>query len=339
MVDLNGKKAVFKNMTSERVLIMKIKKESDTASLWQQRGRNLKRDTKDNIDYYLMMAVPIILIITFFYLPMFGIIIAFQNYSTGKPFLGPGVKWVGLKWFEKFVDSYYFGRIIGNTLYINLLGLFMGFWVPIAFALIVNEIRNSKFKKFTQTVSYMPNFISTVVVAGMVLSFIADDGIITAFLRFLGFKANALNTNAPAFPWIYTITQVWKTFGWKSILYLSTITAIDPSLYESADVDGAGRIRKIWSITLPQMLPLIMIQLILAIGSMLGSNTDMILLLYNPSVYSTADVIGTYVYRENLLGGKYSYGTAAGLLMSILSFILVFATNMVSRKTTDFSLW
>lgn len=312
---------------------------TDLAGIQRKERRVMKRDTRDNIDYYLLMAIPMILIIIFHYLPMFGIIIAFQNYTTGKPFLGPGVKWVGLKWFDKFINSYYFTRIITNTLYINLLGLFMGFWVPIVFSLVVNEIKNSKFRKFTQTVSYMPNFISTVVVAGMVLSFLADDGIITAFLRALGFEASAINTNAEAFPWIYTITMVWKSFGWNSILYLSTITAIDPALYESAEVDGAGRIRKIWSITLPQMLPLIMIQLIFAIGGMLGSNTDMILLLYNPSVYSRADVIGTYVYRENLLGGKYSYGTAAGLLMSILSFILVFAANTVSRKTTDFSLW
>lgn len=299
----------------------------------------LNRNVKDNIEYYLLMFIPLLLIFVFSYLPMFGLIISFQDYSTGRPFLGEGVKWVGLKWFDKFVSSFYFPRILRNTIVLNLMNLFMGFWVPIVFALVVNEIRNSKFRKFTQTVSYMPNFISSVVVAGMVLSFIANDGIITQTINALGGNARSLNADPKVFPWVYTITCVWKSFGWNSILYLSTITSIDPALYESADVDGATRLKKIWYITLPSMLSLIMIQLILNIGSMLSSNTDMILLMYNSAVYSTADVIGTYVYRETLIGGKYSYGTASGLFMSILSFILVFAANRTSRKLTDFSLW
>ena len=215
----------------------------------------------------------------------------------------------------------------------------MGFWVPIVFVLLVNEIRNSKFRKITQTVSYMSHFISTVVVGGMVISFIASDGIITKITALWGLDTSALNADPNAFPWIYTLTCVWKSFGWSSILYLSTISAIDPALYEAADVDGAGRLRKKWSITLPQMLPLIMIQLILAIGNMFGSNTELILILYNSATYSTADVIGTFVYRETLMGGKYSYGTAAGLFMSIQSFLLVYAANLTSRKFTDFSMW
>lgn len=299
----------------------------------------LSRDLKDNIDYYLMMLIPLALIFIFSYLPMFGLVIAFQDYSVGRPFIGEGVKWVGLKYFERFTKSFYFTRIMRNTLVLNIMGLFMGFWVPIVFALVVNEIHNSKFRKFTQTVSYMPNFISTVVMAGMFLSFIASDGIITQALNALGFQAKSLNANKQFFPWFYTLLGVWKGFGWNSILYLSTITGIDPALYESADVDGAGRLKKIWYITLPQMLPLIMIQLIFAIGGMLGSNTDLILLLYNSSVYETADVIGTFVYRETLMGGKYSYGTASGLLMSVLSFALVFSANATARKLTDFSIW
>ena len=301
--------------------------------------RQLSRDQKDNIEYYLLMAIPLILIFVFYYLPMFGLVIAFEDYSVGRPFFGPGVKWVGLKHFRKFVSSYYFPRILRNTLVLNLLQLFMGFWVPIVFALIVDEIRNSKFRKFTQTVSYMPNFISAVVVAGMFLSFIAEDGILTSFFRMLGFEAKSLNANEQFFPWFFTFLSVWKSFGWNSILYLSTISSIDHTLYEAADVDGATRLQKIWYITLPSMLPLIMIQLIFAVGGLLGSNTDMILLLYNSSVYSTADVIGTFVYRETLMGGKYSYGTAANLLMSVMSFALVFAANMTARKCTDFSIW
>ena len=299
----------------------------------------LKRDVRDNIDYYLMMLVPFILIFIFSYLPMFGLIISFHDYSAGKPFLGAGVKWVGLKHFSKFINSYYFTRILRNTLVLNLMNLAMGFWVPIVFAITVNEIPFSPFKKFTQTVSYMPNFISSVVVAGMVISFIANDGIITRMINGMGFQVKSLNANAGAFPWVYTLTNVWKNFGWSSILYLSSITAIDPALYESAEIDGATRLQKIWFVTLPFMLPLIVIQLIFAVGGMLSSNTDMVLLLYNSAVYSTADVIGTYVYRESLLGAKYSYGTASGLILSVMSFILVYAANWVSRRLTDFSLW
>lgn len=296
-------------------------------------------NVKENIDYYLMMAIPMILIFIFSYLPLFGLIISFEDYMQGRPFIGEGVKYVGLKFFEQFVNSYYFGRLLKNTVVLSLMNLAMGFWVPIAFALLVNEIYFSKFKKLIQTVSYMPNFISSVVVAGMVLTFISSDGFISKFLTFLGVNAESLNANENAFPWIYTLTNVWKGFGWSSILYLSTISSIDPALYESAEIDGAGRIRKIWSITLPMMLPLIMIQLIFAIGGILNSNTEMIMLLYNSSVYKTADVIGTYLYRETLLGGKYSYGTAAGLLLSIFGFVLTFIANSVSSKLTDFSLW
>lgn len=298
-----------------------------------------KRDTRENIQYYILMLIPMIFIFVFCYLPMFGIVIAFQDYVPGRPFFGDGAIWVGLKWFRDFTGSYYFTRILRNTLVMNAMGLAFGFMVPIIFALIVNEIRISKYKKFTQTVSYLPYFLSAVVVAGMVNSFIRSDGILTVILQALGFEAKSLNSSPEAFPWIYTITNIWKSFGWSSIIYLSTIAGIDPGLYEAASVDGAGRIVKIWHITIPSLLPLIMIQLIFSIGGMLGSNTDLILLLYNPSVYSTADVIGTYVYRETLMGGRFSYGTASGLLMSILSFILVFVANKISAKVTDYSLW
>ena len=319
---------------------MKRRKNADSVGKKGRLAKGLQnRDTRENIQYYLMMIFPLIMIFLFSYLPMFGIIIAFQDYVAGRPFFGEGVIWVGLKWFREFVDSYYFARILRNTLVLNALNLVMGFWVPIIFALIVNEIRISKFKKFTQTVSYLPHFLSSVVVAGMVVSFIANDGIITLMLRAVGFEAKSLNADPGAFPWIYTLTSIWKSFGWSSIIYLSTITAIDPRLYEAAAVDGAGRFRKIWHVTLPAMLPLIVIQLILSIGNMLSANTDLILLLYNSSTYKTADVIGTYVYRETLMGGKFSYGTASGLLMSILSFALTYIANAVSRKKTDYSMW
>lgn len=302
-------------------------------------NKELSSTAKENIQLYLLMLIPLVLIFIFSYLPMFGLVIAFQQYVPGRPFFGEGVTWVGLKWFKQFVQSYYFLRILRNTLRINLLHFLLGFWVPIAFSITLSEVKNSKFRKVSQTVSYMPYFISNVVVAGMVLSFIASDGIITKLLTSIGANARSLNTNQAAYPWIYVLTMIWKSFGWDSILYLSTITSIDPALYEAAAVDGAGRMKRIWYITLPSMLPLITILLILQVGGLLGSNTDMTLLLYNPSVYETADVLGSYIYRESLLRGKYSFGTATGLLLSLMSFALVFIANRTSRKYADYSMW
>ena len=298
-----------------------------------------KRDVRENIQYYALMLIPMILIFIFSYIPLYGIVIAFQDYYPGSAFIGKNVEWVGFEWFEKFLSSHYFKRILRNTLVLNFMGLVLGFPVPIIFALIVNEIRSGKFRKFTQTVSYLPHFLSAVIVAGLVSRFIASDGIITQALQALGFEAKSLNVNQQAFPWIYTLTNIWKSFGWSSIIYLSSLASIDPGMYEAAMIDGAGRLKRIWYITIPCLMPLIMIQLILSIGNMLASNTDMILLLYNESVYETADVIGTYMYRETLMGGQFSYGTASGLIMSVMSFTLLWIANSVSRKYTDFSMW
>ena len=299
----------------------------------------LRRDTKDNIQYYLFMLPVIILIIIFFYVPLSGILIAFQDYKPGDPFISKDTVWVGLKHFKTFVESFYFSRIIRNTLFINLLGLLLGFCVPIIFSLLLNEVAFPKLKKVIQTVSYMPHFISTVVVVSMFLGYIGDNGLIPKMLSHFGVTVTSLNTNASFYPWYYTIINIWKGFGWGSILYLSTISSIDPGLYEAAELDGAGRWKKMWYVTLPHMKNLILIQLILNIGSMLGSNTEMILLFYNPSVYSSMDVVGTYVYRDSLLGGQYSFGTACSLMISILSFALMWAANKVSSKVADFSLW
>ncbi len=299
----------------------------------------MKRNVKENLELYAIMLPTIVLIIIFMYIPMYGIVIAFQDYIPGAPFFGAATKWVGLKHFINFVKGEYFTRFLVNTLRLNTMSLLMGFWVPIAFALILNELYGSRFKKFVQTVSYLPHFISSVVVAGMVLSFVSTDGIINQLITVLGGTPQAWNTNPTAFPWIFTLTGIWQSFGWSSILYLATISAIDPALYEAADLDGAGRWKKIQYITLPHMLPLIAVQLIFFVGGMLNSDTQMILLLYNPATYKTADTIGTFVYRQGLVGGQFSSASAAGLFMSILSFLLVYGSNYCSRKLSDYSLW
>lgn len=302
-------------------------------------GSRLTRNARDNVAYYTMMLIPIALIIIFSYLPMYGIIIAFQKYVPGRPFIGPKVEWVGLKWFKDFVGSFYFKRILRNTIRLNLMTLILGFPIPIIFALVLNELRLEKFKKFTQTVSYMPYFLSAVIIAGMVLSFTNVSGFITKFAQSLGYKGQAIILDKQAFPWVFVLTDIWAHFGWSSILYLSNITSVDPALYEAAELDGATRVQRIWHVTLPNLLPLIMIQLILRIGSLLGSSTEMILLMSNTATYETADVIGTFLYRENLMKGQFSYGTAAGLLISVMNLILLIIGNTIARKTTEYSLW
>lgn len=270
---------------------------------------------------------------------MYGIVIAFQDYLPGSPFIGEGVRWVGLKYFRQFVQGEYFPRFIRNTLVLSSLNLVFGFTAPILFALLMDQIKAVRLKKVIQTASYMPYFISSVVVAGMVISFIDVDGLITRALGVFGMKPQNLRINADAFPWIYTVTNVWKGFGFGSILYFSTISSIDPGQYEAARIDGANRWDQVWHITLPGLRNIIAINLIMAIGGILNANSELILLLYTPATYETADVIGTYTYRMGIQGGQYSYTTAAGLFMSLIGFILTFIANKVSNRMTGYGLW
>lgn len=311
------------------------------AKLLKAKPKQTKINWKEQAELVLIMLPTLVLIFIFCYIPLYGILIAFQDYVPGSPILsfGDQTKWVGLKHFIAFITSRTFPRLIRNTVILSGLNLLFGFSMPIIFALVLNEVRIGSYKKFVQTASYMPYFISTVIVAGMVLSFIDTNGIVNVVRRNLGYPTKAFTMDPKAFPIIYTITNVWKTFGWDSILYISAITAIDMQLYEAARLDGAHRGQQMWYITLPTLKPTIMLLLIFAIGGILGSNTDLILLLYNPATYDTADVIGTYVYRDSLLGGRFSFGTSVGLFTSALNFMLVFIANAVSKKVADYSLW
>ncbi|GFI47406.1 putative multiple-sugar transport system permease YteP [Lachnospiraceae bacterium] len=293
----------------------------------------------ENLQIYAMMLPTLLLILVFCYIPMYGIVIAFQDYVPGASFFGEGVKWVGLKWFEKFITSHYFGRLIKNTLILSGLNLIFGFTAPILFALLLDQIRHTGFKKLVQTTSYMPYFISTVVVVGMVISFIDTNGLITNMLTFFGMERQNYRVSSTAFPWIYTFTNVWKSFGFSSILYCSIISAIDPGLYEAAKLDGANRWKQVWHITLPGLRSVIAINLIMAVGSVLSANSEMILLLYTPATYDVADVVGTYVYRLGILEAQYSYTTAAGLFVAIIGFIFTYIANRISNKLTGFGLW
>ncbi|WP_238177772.1 ABC transporter permease [Paenibacillus contaminans] len=272
---------------------------------------------------------------------MYGVVIAFQDYYPGKPFLAfdGSVHWVGFKHFVDFFNGPYFARLMRNTFILSFYFFAFGFWVPILFALLMNELKNGVFKKFVQTASYLPHFISNVVVAGMLLSFINMDGVVNAIIELFGGTPISFTTEPGYFPAIYTITSIWKSFGWSSILYLSAMSAIDPSLYEAAKMDGANRFKQMLHVTLPSIRPTIFILLIFAVGSLLSTNSEFILLIYNPALYETADVIGTYLYRDGLLGGNFSFGTAVGLLIAVINFTLLYIANTLSRKYADYALW
>ena len=304
------------------------------------RGRK-RRILMENLELWSFVIPAGIFIIIFNYIPLYGILIAFQDYFPGKPFLAfdGSTAWCGLKHIIKFTESIYFGRIVGNTIRLSLLHLCISFWVPIIFALILNEIKALTFKKFIQTCSYLPYFISTVVVAAMFITFLEPTGILNRFLSLFGVKPKAWLDSSTSYPWIYTLIQTWKSFGFSSVLYFSTLSAIDPTLYESARIDGANRRGQMWHITLPGLKSIIMIQFILAIGGILNSNTDLTLLIYSPATYATSDVIGTYVYREGIEGGKYSYSTAVSLFLSVIGFTLTFFANKLSNWLTGFGLW
>ncbi len=286
--------------------------------------------------------LPVLLhIFIFCYIPLYGVVIAFQDYYPGKSFLAfdGSVHWVGFKHFIDFFNGPYFSRLMRNTFMLSFYFFAFGFWVPILFSLLVNELKSGVFKKYVQTASYLPHFISNVVVAGMILSFIGSDGIVNAIIKLFGGAPISLTTEPGYFPAIYTITSIWKSFGWSSILYLSAMSSIDPHLYEAAKMDGANRFKQMVHITLPSIRPTIFILLIFAIGNLLSANSEFILLIYNPALYETADVIGTYLYRDGLLGGNFSSGTAVGLLISAINFTLLYMANRLSRKYSDYALW
>ena len=294
---------------------------------------------KDNLELYSLMIPAIFVIIMYCYIPMYGVIIAFQDYAPGADFWGENTKWVGLKHFIRFYNSPFFGRLMGNTLWLSFLNLAWGFWVPIVFALLLNEVHMMGFKKFVQTASYLPYFVSTVVMAGMLISFINTNGIINKLIVAFGGTAENWRQMPTAFPTIYTLANIWKGFGYNSILYMSVITSIDTSMYESARLDGANRLQQAIKITIPSIIPTIAIMLIMAVGGLLNANTDLILLLYVPSTYPVADVLGTYIYREGLQGGKTSFTTAIGLLQTIINFALVWISNKISDKLTGAGLF
>lgn len=300
-----------------------------------------RRSLKENLVLYAIMSPVLVHIFIFCYVPMYGVVIAFQNYFPGSSFLAfdGSIQWVGLEHFKNFINSIYFVRLMKNTLVLSGLQLALGFWVPIVFALLLNEIRHIKYKKIVQTASYLPHFISMVVVASMALLMVSQDGLINIILKAIGLEQINYSIDSRHFPKVYVLTNIWKSFGWNSIIYLSTISSIDPSLYEAAKMDGASRLQRATRITIPSIQSTIIILLIFAVGGLLNANTEFILLMYNPAIYETSDVIGTYVYRQGILQGNFSQATAIGIFMQGINFALLYICNMVARKVNGYSLW
>lgn len=278
-----------------------------------------------------LMALPVIAYyIIFHYLPMFGIVISFQNFRVTRGFFGS--KWVGLENFIDFFDSEYAWRNTRNTLMISLYGLVFSFPAPIILALLLNEVKNARFKKAVQTITYMPHFISLVIICALVMDFCSTRGLINTLILKLGGTPIPFMSDPDWFYPIYTISGIWQHMGWDSIIYLAALSSIDPALYEAATVDGAGRFRRMWHITLPGIASTISILLILRIGSIMSVGYEKIILLYSPATYETADTISTYVYRRGLQDGKYSFASAVGLMNSVVNFILLIVSDRISKK-------
>lgn len=299
----------------------------------------LKRDWRMNKGLYVLILPVVVYLIIFNYVPMAGIVLGFERFTPKN-----GVymsEWVGLKHFVTFFSSVFFVRVLKNTLILSLLSTLFGFPAPILFALLLNELDNEYYKKVIQVVSYMPNFISTVVISGIIIDFVASDGVITDILVKVGFLSEAKNLlSVPSyFRAIMILSDLWQQVGFGSILFLAALTGIDQELYEAAVIDGANRWKQTMHVTIPGIMPTVVIMLIMKIGSLLNANQEKILLLYNPLIYETSDVIGTFTYRKGLLEADYGYSTAVGLFNSIVNVILLFIANGVSRKYSETSLF
>lgn len=284
------------------------------------------------------MALPVLAFYMIFcYKPMYGAIIAFKQYTPG---LGIWKSpWVGLDNFRYFFSNPDFIRILSNTLRISLSLIIFGFPTPIILTLLFNEIGNKQFKRVAQSVSYIPHFISLVVICGLIKTFVADGSIIQQIVHAFDGRDGSLLNRAEMFLPIYVISNIWQNIGWDSIIYLAAISSIDPQLYEAAQVDGAGKWKRMLHVTLPGLAPTIIIMLILQLGNILSVGYEKIILLYNPLIYDTSDVILSYVYRMGFESMDWSYSTAVGLFNSVVNFVIIILANTISRKVSDTSLW
>lgn len=324
---------------ASNVEMVKSKKPLQEKSKFQANIEDWKLSFKKYKILYLLLIPFITWYILFQYKPMMGLIIAFQDYSVFKGIAGS--EFVGFKNFIDFFGGDYFWRTFRNTLLIGIYGLIFAFPAPILLALLLNEVKNKYFRSTVQTLTYLPYFVSTVVVVGIVINFLSPStGVVNMFIEKLGFERIYFLTQPEYFRTIYILTmEIWKTIGYTAIVYIAAIAGVNPSLYEAATMDGASRIKQMFHITIPSILPTIMIMLILNIGNILSVGYEAIILLYQPSTYETADVISTYVYRAGLQNGQYDIATVADLFNAVVGLILVLGANKLSKKLTNNGLW
>lgn len=313
-------------------------KTAGVASRTKTRRSSLFKAMSSRYDLYLMLLIPLVWYLVFHYGPLYGLQIAFKNFSPAKGISGSS--WVGLDHFKRFVESYYFWRLLWNTISINLFSLLFAFPIPILLAIIVTEIRNKSFSKIVQNITYIPHFISIVVMVGMLMLFLSPRGgplnsIIEAFggdpVRFLD--------SAAWFKPIFISSNIWQNMGWQSIIYIAALAGVNPQLYEAAKMDGASRIRRIWHVSIPGILPVIVILLILDVGHFMNVGFEKILLMQNNLNIDSSDVISTFVYTTGILKGEYSYTAAIGLFNSVINLVLLLLVNRFARKKAETSLW
>jgi len=298
-------------------------------------GKRIVKRFKKEWPLHLLILPALIVTAIFSYGPMYGLIMAFQNFNPALGFSGSN--WVGLDNFRWLFSQDAFVRTIPNTLFISMGKIIIGTIASVVFALLLNEIRINAFKRVFQTIVYIPNFISWVIMAGVLQTILASDGVVNVFINMLGFSNVPFLTDAGTFPWTMIWTDVWKTFGFGTVVYLATITSMDPGMYESAAIDGAGRFKQVIKITLPLMGPIIVLMVTLALGNVLNAGFDQIFNLYSPIVYSTGDIIDTYLFRISFTGiPQFSIGAAVGLMRSVVSMVLISVSLWVAYKVAGY---
>ena len=307
-----------------------------------QRSMQLGRHgrLRRSVPLYAIAAVPILYYLVFCYLPMFGLVIAFKDFS---PYMGAegifSANWVGFKYFEKFMSSSMFWRAFRNNIVISGLGLLICYPANILLALMINEIRRVRFKRAVQTITYLPHFLSTMVIVSLIAIITDEKGLLNTIITRFGGETNYFLMNPGYFKWIIVISNLWQEVGWGSIMFLAALTSIDDELYHAAAIDGAGRFKRMWHISLPGMSPIIAITLILNVPSLLGASFEKILLLYNTMTMPQADVLSTYTFRVGLVNNEYSYSSAVGLFVNVLSVVLLLGANFTSKKLGQEGIW
>lgn len=299
--------------------------------------KKIRADWVRNRSLYVLVLPVLVFYLLFNYKPMYGAVIAFMDYV---PRLGiAGSEWVGLANFKRFFSDIYFGRLIRNTLLLSFYDIIFGFPAPIILALMLNEIHNKFFKNVAQTVTYLPHFISMIVVCGMLTDFSLSTGLFNDIVSFFGGTRHPFLQDPKLYRTIYIASGIWQQVGWGTIIYLSALSGVDSQLYEAAEIDGANKWKQMLHVTLPGIAPTIIIMLILKIGKLMSMGYEKTLLLYNPATFETADIIASYVYRVGLIDQDWSYSTAIGLFNSVVNLIFLIAANKLSRKFSETSLW